>query len=372
LISETEQWLKLYNKLGSIRAVAREVDRPYTTVQNRLHRAALLGAGTVGPQQLPGFSVNGISTLYDASGRLKGQWVKSRGVSLEVTIEAIKDAFKEWEAPKEVLKWVRHKGDTTAQGEGLTVYPIADLHFGMYAWKEETGNHYDTTIASKVLLDNYATLVRETPSTSTALILNLGDFFHADNDEQRTRRSGNKLDFDTRYARVLREGVKLFISVVELAKAKHQFVLIKGIPGNHDPYGTLALTTALAAFYSDDERVIVDVDAAPIWTHLYGETLLVAAHGHMVGAPALPGVTATRWPKMWGQSTFRYGYLGHIHKHKIIPGRGMQVEVFPTIAPKDAWATEKGFVDGRALMSIVHSPSRGEVERHTVNLKLES
>jgi hypothetical protein len=34
------------------------------------------------------------------------------------------------------------------------------------------------------------------------VILNLGDFFHADNELNRTQVSGNALDVDTRYAKV--------------------------------------------------------------------------------------------------------------------------------------------------------------------------
>lgn len=369
-----KQTVEAYERNGRNQtATASDLGIARSTLQDRLRQATLQGVvGTLSQEPLPtAMALRRTTTLLDANGRPKLQWVRADTISLQETVDAIKEAFEGWDFSKAPI--LKATGPST---NGITVYPIADLHFGMYAWKEETGDDYDTSIARRVLLEHFTRLVAKSPPSDTAIILNLGDFFHSDNDEQRTRRSGNKLDVDTRFARVLRQGVQLFLDVVALALQHHQYVMIKSIPGNHDPYGTLALTTALDAFYASSDRVIVDIKAAPIWTHLYGTTLIAAAHGDGAKPTELPAVIAGRFPEEWGASKHRYVYVGHTHQRRVfkpdvLERGGAEVEVFRTIAPKDAWGTHAGFVSGRSLVSITHSAERGEVSRQTENLKEE-
>ena len=232
-------------------------------------------------------------------GKPRGQWVKTRGLPLDQVIDTIKAAFGEL-SPEAAAENTALIAEAQATSVLTTVYPIADLHFGMYAWKEETGNDYDTEIAAKTLSDAFTSILTRSPKTDTGIILNLGDFFHSDNDEQRTRRSGNKLDVDTRYARVQREGVSLLRRIVDMAKTRHKLVIVKNLPGNHDPYGALALTTAMAMHYESDPGVVVDTCADPLWTYTFGRTLLAAAHGDMVKPQELAGAIAGGHNEEWG------------------------------------------------------------------------
>lgn len=344
-----------------------------STLQDSLARATSRGIGKAFLSSDPspiGAAVAGTSTLIGGDGKPKLQWVKARVVSPEITIQAIKDAFAGMGHDP-----VSKPDSAVLDASSLvTVYPIADLHFGMYAWKEETGASYDTNIASKVLNTAFIELIGRSIPSDLGVVLNVGDWYHADNDENTTRKSGNKLDFDTRYARVIREGVKLMVQIIEQAKTLHKLVYVKSIPGNHDPYGALALTTAIDAYYNSDQRVIVDTKADPIWVRRFGKVLISAAHGDMARPVDMPGIVAGRFADDWGQSEWRYAYLGHIHQRKVwkpdtIENGGMEVEVFRTVAPKDAWGTQKGFVARRSLVGITHDHLRGEVHRATVNIK---
>lgn len=363
--------VKAYEEHGyNQTAAANALGIARATLQDRLARATArgIGEGFLSTTSEPnGLSVGATSTLYGSDGRAKLQWVKARWANPEVTIAAIKDAFAEYRMVEGSI--TKPNGATLSQAALTTVYPIADLHFGMYSWKEETGDDYDTVIAKQTLLASFNELIGRSIPSDVGIILNLGDYFHADNDEQRTRKSGNKMDVDTRYARVLREGVNLFLKVVELAKHQHKTILIKNIPGNHDPYGSLALTTALAAFYHDDPRVVVDTCADPIWVHQTGRVLLAAAHGHMAKGSDMQGILTTRHADKWGNTDWRYGYFGHIHQRRSWERAGLEVEVFRTIAPKDAWGTERGLVARRSLVGITHDHMKGEVHRATVNVK---
>jgi hypothetical protein len=378
LIQLTDEQLKetveTYEREGSISQAAKALGLARSSTRDRLAQAAARGIGQsfLGGSLQPGTTLAGTSTLYGPDGKARLQWVKAR-TEQHVTdvIQAIKDAFDKYKGvePDYTPNYPKLEASRL-----VTVYPIADLHFGMYSWKEETGDDYDTSIASRLLTSAYYELLGRSIPSNLGIILNLGDFFHADNDEQKTRRSGNKMDVDTRYARVLREGVQLLIQVIEQAKQQHKLVLVKDIPGNHDPYGSLALTTALAARYSADDRVIVDTEADPIWHISFGKTMIVAAHGDMVKPRDLPKVAASRFSAEWGKTDWRYAYAGHKHRKELskadgFESGGMEVEVFRTLAPKDAWNTQMGFHARRSLVGVTHDRDRGEIHRATVNVK---
>jgi hypothetical protein len=369
-----KETVETYEREGSISQAAKALGLARSTTRDRLAQATARGIGPYFSSQSGapvGLEVRGVSTLYGPDGHIRGQWVKTGTEQhVEDVIQAIKDAFADYEKDRVDKPNVR----TLSAASLVTVYPIADLHFGMYSWKEETGHDYDTNIAALTLTQAYDELLGRSIPSDLGIILNLGDFFHADNDEQKTRRSGNKMDVDTRYARVLREGVQLLITIIEQAKHQHKHVLVKNIPGNHDPYGSLALTTALAARYASDDRVIVDTEADPIWKFQFGKTMLVAAHGDMVKPTALPAVASARFPHEWGDTEWRYAYAGHWHRKELkkldgFESGGMEVEVFRTLAPKDAWNTQMGFHARRSLVGITHDRDRGEVHRATVNVK---
>lgn len=303
------------------------------------------------------------------------QWVHEnfKAKALASYIDRIREAFGE---PVDQTRYIAEAFDSAVL---VNVFPIADLHFGMYAWKEETGDDYDTTIANKTLTDAMENLLSRMPHADIALILNLGDYFHSDNDENRTRRSGNKVDMDTRFARVQREGIRLLRKVTNMALQSHRRVIVKNIPGNHDPYGTIALTNAMAMAYDNDSCVLVDTCADPIWVHRFGRTLLAAAHGDMVKPRDLPGTIAGNHADLWGQTEWRYGYLGHIHQLRrrkqdddAAEFGGMEVEVFRTLAPKDSFASSMGYTARRSLVGITHHYSEGEVDRKTVNVRSRS
>jgi hypothetical protein len=204
----------------------------------------------------------------------------------------------------------------------------------------------------------------------TGVILNLGDFFHSDNDSNRTPKSGNILDVDGRYAKILRVGVDLIIHCVQLGLQKHEEILLRCLPGNHDPYACLALTVALAAFFHNNPRVKVDDDASAFFKYKFGKVLVTACHGDLIKHGDMPGFVAATWPQDWGATEFRYCYLGHVHHRSIGGGEraGMQWETFQVLAPKDVWHKNSGYVSGRSMSAITHHKNHGEVMRHTVSV----
>lgn len=349
---------------GSQTEAAKRLGIARSTFQNRLARAAERGLADRTGSVPDGFVIKGKSTLYDAEGQVTAEWVKTtRDVALGDVQRALEDAFQSYKGFA-----LKRTAPEIVNGSLLTVYPLSDHHLGLYAWASEAGADYDLNIAGQMLTDAMQELVDRSPPAHTALVLGLGDFFHSDSDENRTRRSGNALDVDTRYAKVLKLGVELVMQCVELALQKHAHVVLRMLPGNHDPYAALALSIALGAFFDANPRVTVDMDPSYFYHYRFGQVLIAATHGDMVKPVDFPGVMASYWPEDWGLSKYRYAYLGHVHSRNVGGGerQGVVWETFQTLAAKDAWHFQSGYVSRRSMTAITHHEARGEVERHTV------
>lgn len=310
-----------------------------------------------------------VSKRYSPTGQLKGETVSyTRDKTGLWMLPIIKEAFNDYKGPS-TFPAVRSR---VLLPDLLTVYPIVDLHLGMYSWKRQTGQDYDVAIAKKLLSKTMGQLVDLSPASDTAIVLNLGDFFHSDNNENRTRRSGNKLDVDTRYEKVLRAGVYLIIEAVDRALRKHKRVIVRNLRGNHDYYTALSLTIGLEQHFRNCDRVIVDTDPGYYFFHRFGKVLIGATHGDMAQAEEMPGIMATKVPKLWGDSEYRYVYVGHRHsvaKKLLSENSGAVVEQFQTLAPRDAWGSEAGHIAGRSMTAITHDRKSGEFVRYTRNVK---
>jgi hypothetical protein len=245
------------------------------------------------------------------------------------------------------------------------VYPIPDVHLGQYSWGKETGGSYDLDIAANTVRKTFARLVASSPATAEAIVLGLGDYFHADGNDARTPKSGNALDVDSRFGKVQWVGAELLIEVVDMALQKHQHVTVKVLPGNHDPRAQDALTIALWFRYLGNPRVTVDRKPGMHWFFQWGKVMIAAHHGHETKAEQMPGVMASFEPVMWGSSIYRYAYLGHFHKR--LKGsdelKGAIYEIFQAITAKDAWNRGVGHSSGRSITAIVLDKEKGEVMR---------
>jgi hypothetical protein len=354
------------DKAGSKAGAARLLGIPITTLKDRLQIAARLGIGTKHPTK-PGFVIDRESTLYNAeTGAPILEWVKTKhDPSLEDVTEALKTAFAEYNG-RGLLPVVRPPSKISK--DLLTVYPLSDHHLGLFAWGLEVGADYDLKIAAGLLRSCMSDLVAQSPPSETGLVLGLGDFFHSQKDDNRTPRSGAQLDVDTRYSKVLQVGVLLAIDCIRMALEKHNKVIVRMLPGNHDMDAARALTLGLWAFYHGHPRVTVDTDPSYFFHMRFGEVMLGSTHGDMVHPVDIPGVMASYWPEEWGATKYRYAYLGHVH-HKSIGGgekAGVVWETFRSLTAKDAWHFQSGYSSGRSMTSITHHRNKGEIMRHTV------
>lgn len=356
-----EAWRAYEENGGNASAAARSLGIARTTLRERLARGEkLYGLGGNTSVKAPkGQRIVGTSTLQDArTGETVLQWVKTKAEEEQRAQlrETLVEIFSEYKGKSQLPK-----PPPTKNRDLHTVYPIADQHLGLYAWAKETGEDYDLDIACSLLRESMADLVSRAPESDTATILNLGDFFHTDNESNRTNASGHALDVDTRWAKVLKAGVQVQIDCIEMALEKHRKVVVRNLPGNHDEHSAQMLTIALALFFANNKRLSVDEDPSLFYAERFGANMIAAHHGHKVRLGSFAGRMAALWPQMWGETKFRFGYQGHLHhgKETKCEHDGAVCRIMNTLAAKDSWGAGMGFTSIRMLEAITFHVDRG-------------
>lgn len=314
-----------------------------------------------------GHDVDRTSTLYDAEGKIRLQWVKTK-----------KEKEQQYALLKEHIDWLSKdiKGRAplvVAPGNTdedlLTVYPMGDPHFGLYSWQDESGENFDLDEAERRTCAAIDRLVSASPGSETALLINLGDFFHADNNKNETPGGGNKLDVDGRFFKVAQVGLRAMTYCVERLREKHKKVIVWNVIGNHDPHQAQMLALCMANYYHNIESVHIELTPNHYLYYRFGNVLIGSTHGHGAKENNLPLLMAVDRQDDWGATQYRYWYCGHIHHKTSKEHPGVVVETFRTLAASDAWHAQKGYRSGKDMQSIVHHKEYGEIERHTCSLK---
>lgn len=247
----------------------------------------------------------------------------------------------------------------------MSVYPMGDPHLGMYAWAEESGENFDCDTCEQQIVQAIDRLVDTQPASCIGRIHNLGDFFHSDTEDAVTRRSGNHLDVDGRWGRVLRIGVRMMTHCIDRCLEKHQKVEVVNVCGNHDDQTSYCLSIILAEHYRNEPRVFIDTTYSKFHYKEFGKVLIGCNHG-MIKPQALLEVMVSDQAEAWGRTKFRYWHVGHVHHMTVKEVGGVVVESFRSLKAKDAHEAEKGYRAGRDMHALLFHKEWGLVERHVV------
>jgi hypothetical protein len=340
-------------------------------LERRAARAGWAPASDMVKPQPEGFAVKGVSTYYrhnpDGTVEARGQWVKTRRDE-ESRLEALIDAVQRLAEPFQgaadpVPQAGAHDSDL------LCVYPLGDPHIGMYAWAAETGASFDLEIAERNLVAAVDHLVALAPPAKEALVVSLGDTFHADDSTNRTARSGHALDVDTRWSKVLGVGIRIMRRIIDRALEKHELVTVILEIGNHDDHSSVFLAHCLAQFYEREPRVRIDTSPAKFHWYRFGRCLIGTTHTDSVKPKDLGGVMAADRAEDWGETLHRYFYCGHVHHDRVLELPGVLVENFRTLAPRDAWHSGAGYRSGQDMKLDVLHREHGRINRHIVGIQ---
>lgn len=263
------------------------------------------------------------------------------------------------------------------RGDSLLVISLADMHFGKYSWKRETGANYDVDIASKLYLGAVEYLLAQAQKlTSVDRVLYIvgNDLLHVDSGFDNTTTKGTPQDTDGRWQKAFRAALQATILGIEMAaKVAPVDVLIQ--PGNHDWEKAQVLGVALEMRYADAEHITVANDERPRHYYKHGKTLIGIMHGHDIKAQAMPLVMSEEAGELWCGTKYHEILIGHFHKKRetvyvpLVEYGGVRVRVLPSLSAPDRWHSEKGFgTSQRASEALLYSSDHGYMATLSYNI----
>lgn len=257
----------------------------------------------------------------------------------------------------------------------LHVVSPADLHLGKLAWAPETGEDYDSGIASARLRSAIATLATRAAHYPVArhLFVVGNDALQVDN-LMSTTTAGTFQDTDSRYRKMFRLAVTLMREAAEmLAESAPVSVII--VPGNHDQLASFHIGEVLGAIFDGHRRIAVNPSVRQRIYQRHGTTLLGFTHGNEEKHQDLPLIMAQEAPDDWQATTYREFLVGHLHKKReraFTAGdsyNGVRVVVLPSLTGTDSWHARKGYIgEPKASESRLYDVADGLVATFTARV----
>src|SRR3546814_19199329 len=93
---------------------------------------------------------------------------------------------------------------------------------------------------------------------------------------------------------------------------KHQRVIVRNNPGNHDPHQAAMLSICLAARFHDNPRVPIDDSTSSFFYFRFGKTLIGSTHGEGAKLADLPLIMARNVKDERAASEYRFSHCGHL------------------------------------------------------------
>ncbi|WP_299949059.1 hypothetical protein [uncultured Ruegeria sp.] len=349
---------------GGIRPAARALGVAYSGLHARYRRALEWLEAPEGQKsaiEVSGLDIgtakHGWRVIQREDGSRDSVFWKADPGEQDSLIDRIKDAFSDLPAA-DPIPVPPHKAKDL-----LTLYPIADAHIGMLAWGAETGEDYDTSIATKRLVNWLGQAVEASPPSETAVILDVGDLTHADDQTNQTPRSKHVLDVDTRHFRTIDMTIAALVTATKLALKKHNRVIVRILPGNHNPTSYMAVLFALAEHFRNEPRVEVQKEPGEFFAHQFGVNMICAHHGDKAKAERMVLFLADEFPEMWGQTRHRFLWTGHLHHHKSQDIGGVKHEQLRALTARDAYAASHAYCARAQLQAVTYHREKGEVGR---------
>lgn len=310
-----------------------------------------------------GHEIKGVSTLVGADGRTVAQWVRTRALR--------EDAAALWErlhASAGAIPPVPPTDATTralAAPEGrLAVVAVGDMHLGMRATAEHSGEDWDLSRGVRVHREAIDLVATTGAPAREALVIFLGDDLHVAGPSNATVK-GTPQDTDGFWWQAMRAGLKLKAYMVSRMLHEHARVRVWSKIGNHGGPAELGLSLALRAWFREDPRVDVEFSPAAVSYLSWGRCLIGATHGDKLKRGKMLAAMTADQPKAWAASAggVRRMFQGHVHHYSAHQEGAIRVESFPTLIPADAYHHDHGWRSERAMHRIVFDHDLGEVSR---------
>jgi len=263
----------------------------------------------------------------------------------------------------------------------LLALSIADHHFGLLAWGEETGDDYDIDLADRILDHALEQLLSYVTRFEVEKILFVAgnDWLHADQTIEGAggaTTKGTSLDVDTRRQKMYLRAFWALVRVIERLRmiAPTEVVVV---PGNHDKDSMFTLGHSVWCWFHADEAVTIRNEPTPHRYFRYCNTLIGLAHGDEAPEKDLAVIMATDVPELWAETSHHEWWTAHTHRKREVKyvsvdeDHGVRVRVMPSLVARDQWHAEKGYKHKRAAECYLYHPERDYVGHFSVGVPPE-
>ena len=358
-------------RAAGILGISQSTMRDYVSITKNTAAAAGYSENWDARRHVPEGEIVIGRSIYTTTDEGEKAWLKTRRTMTEAARDKALQGFVDGLTkglpkykPKAKLKAKKFADDL------LPTIVIGDAHFGMRADARETKEQdYDTKIAAKSHLDAIEYLVGVSTASEHSLLVNVGDFIHA-NGSAGTTFGGTRLDVDTRIEVVLETAAQTFIFAIEKMLSKHKNVSVIMARGNHDSDTAIALALILKFYYSKEKRVNILDPHGFFHTLQFGATLIAVHHGDKVKAAKLAAILPRMLPDQWSSTNYRKWLVGHIHHQNAIEtDNGVFVESFGTLAFPDSYHAGHGYSASSVMTQITFHRDGGEALRHVYQIR---
>ncbi len=265
-------------------------------------------------------------------------------------------------------------------GGWLYEFAPVDMHFGKFAWGEETVTNYDVNEADDLfkaaLQFQLERALKLTDGKLEHILCLFGnDVAHIDSKENMTTK-GTRMDVDTRYIKVYRRICEIHRWAIDLL-SQHAPVTVKIVPGNHDELTSFHLGEILATRYDGSKYVTVDNSPRLRKYFNFGTNLFGFTHGDSEKITDLPLIMAREVPDLWARCESREWHIGHKHiaeKHTwkeqdLFSDKGVRVRRLSSLSAHDAWHVKNGYIDRRACEGFIFHKTAGFTDLLSFNVE---
>ena len=347
----------------------RTVDKTMQRIERFAASKAVAPHKSVDRETMEGFDAKRISTAYKEDGSIALQWViqepqkRNMQEKIDALMEGMTDDLTGFKLPVEQT--------ATLDDDYLAMYMIGDHHFGMLADSETKidDDDWDVKIATQILIDATDRLANRVGDAHTGVLLNVGDFFHADSSANTTTK-GTPVDVDTRIGKTFKLAGRLFQVLIDKMLESHNQVVVINVRGNHDSDMACHLSSCLELLYSEEPRVNVLPNYSKFIHYQWHNNLFVFHHGDRMKHEQILQAVIKNLDDEWSQSKNRYCHLGHIHHHTAREVGSMHFEHWGSLTATDQWHSDSGYGAERSMTAVVYHKENGEDSR--VKIKVET
>jgi hypothetical protein len=365
-----KQVVEAYLKCGSYHGAAKLLGKDPSNLRKLVKQ--LEGQGDVpwrskapNPNHL---AIKSSTVQFDADGNVVKEW-RRQHPNIELMQDVVDGLCEQVKGKAKVSK--TKKSRKTGE-DVLFEIDLFDAHVGMYADEIETlDSDYNCDIAAQRMIEATQALAGRANNPSKCVLVFGGDMLHVDDRSNRTPSSGHALDADSRYHRIVSYVIAACRECVEIAATIAPEIEIVVLEGNHSSHSELWLARVLEAYYSDCSNVEIKTNPNPRKHLIWGDNLLLWAHGDKIAAQKWALIIAAEFAKEWGATKYRHLKCGHVHHKKSIAPvvideqSGLVVEYLEALCATDAWHAGAGFIGSqKGASAFEYHKTEGLLTRH--------